>query len=105
MGRFLITVFLMAASAVVAPRLYSDVIVLKNGETVEGKVKAKTGTKIVLEYARGKFKSIPLSEIDKIEEKPFEPPPSGGAPPKPKKTPPPEDSPQQGKKAGVSISS
>jgi hypothetical protein len=52
--------------------LQSDVVTLKTGERISGKVRGKTADTVIVEYERGKFRNLPQSEVEKIESGPFE---------------------------------
>jgi len=59
------------AAMAVSP-LWADAVRLADGTVLRGKVKAKTADKLVFEYEKGRFRTIPRSEIERIEKDGFE---------------------------------
>jgi hypothetical protein len=88
---------IFAASLLVFSALYADVIILKNGQKIEGKIRGETAENVVIEYEAGQLKKVQQFEIQSIERKPFEF--AGKANEKDPKT---ERSPQAEEKGGIS---
>ena len=71
----------------VSPSL-ADTVRLTDGTVLRGKIKGNSATKVILEYEKGKFKTIERAEIEAIEKDDFEfpspaPPPKKAEPAKP----------------------